>query len=114
MARLVTSAEQLRRVLDAWLVDRLHARGADGRAEIGYGVTVPPVRLATVPGFRTDVVAFATDIPALPSWGTPYLFGPGSIHVAHTDGEYVDVADLRAAVGAYERIAEAALGVAGR
>ena len=60
------------------------------------------------------MVAFATDIPAMPNWGTPYLFGPGSIHVAHTDGEYVDVAELRAAVGAYERIAEAALAAAAR
>ncbi len=108
MARLVTSADDVRAALDAWLAPHVAA----GRAELTYGITVPPVRLATVPGFRTDVVAFATDIPALPSWGTPYLFGPGSIHVAHTDGEYVDVAELHAAVDAYERIAVAALGVA--
>lgn len=113
MARLVTGADELRGVLDAWLAARLEAHGAAGRAEIVYGITVPPVRLTTLPGFRADVVAFATDVPALPGWGTPYLFGPGSIHVAHTDGEYVDVAELRAAVGAYERIAEAALGRAG-
>ncbi len=107
MARLVTSADEVGAVLSAWLAPHVAA----GRAELTYGVTVPPVRLATLPGFRTDVVAFATDIPALPSWGTPYLFGPGSIHVAHTDGEYIDVDELRAAVDAYERIAIAALGL---
>ena len=105
MVRLVTSADEVRAALDAWVAP--HA--AAGQAEITYGSMVPPVRLTTVPGFRTDVVAFATDIPAMPSWGTPLLFGPGSIHVAHTDGEYIDVAELRAAVDAYERIAVAAL-----
>ncbi|GJG85619.1 succinyl-diaminopimelate desuccinylase [Gemmatimonadetes bacterium T265] len=106
MARLVTPEDDVRRALEAWLAPHVAA----GRAEVAYGPMVPPVRLATVPGFRTGVVAFATDVPALPSWGTPYLFGPGSIHVAHTDGEYVDVAELRDAVGAYERLAVAALG----
>ncbi len=100
MARLVTPADALRRLLEAWLADR---------ATIAYGSMVPPVHLGTVPGFRTDVVAYATDIPALGGWGRPYLFGPGSIHVAHTDHEHVDVDELRGAVDAYERLARAAL-----
>jgi acetylornithine deacetylase len=100
MARLVTPMEELTPILDNW---------AAGRATIEYGSMVPPVLLGTVPGFDTAVVKYATDVPALGAWGTPYLFGPGSIHVAHTDGEYVDVAELRAAVGAYERLAVAAL-----
>jgi acetylornithine deacetylase len=101
MARLVTPAEELVPILDRW---------AAGRATLEYGSMVPPVLLGTVPGFDSAVVAYATDVPALAAWGTPYLFGPGSIHVAHTDGEYVDVAELRAAVDAYERLAVAALG----
>ncbi len=100
MARLVTPAETLRAVLEAWVGDR---------ATITWGITVPPVHLGTAPGFRTDVVAYATDIPVLTRWGRPYLFGPGSIHVAHTDDEHVDVDELRAAVDAYERLATAAL-----
>jgi acetylornithine deacetylase len=67
-------------------------------------VEVPPVRLATLPGYATSVVAFATDIPAMPSLGAPYLFGPGSIHVAHRDDEFIDLAELEAAVSVYERI----------
>jgi acetylornithine deacetylase len=54
-------------------------------------------------------VAFTTDIPLLSRWGTPLLFGPGSIHVAHTLEEYVDVDELRAAVDSYERIARSLL-----
>ena len=59
--------------------------------------------------FRRRSSAFATDIPAMPAWGTPYLFGPGSIHVAHRDDEYVAVDELVASVDAYERIVRAVL-----
>jgi acetylornithine deacetylase len=101
MVRLVTPDAALKPLVERWV---------DGRASIEYGPMVPPVRLGTVPGFATTVVAYATDVPALGNWGTPYLFGPGSIHVAHTDGEYVDLAELRAAADAYERLALGALG----
>ena len=104
MARLVTSADETLALLTRWVGDR---------GEVVPGIWVPPVRLGVVPGFATSVAAFATDIPALGAWGTPYLFGPGSIHVAHTDDEHVDTAELRAAVGAYERIVEAALAAEG-
>ena len=95
MARLVTSGDDVWRILSEW---------AAGRAHIERGIEVPLARLGTLPGFATSVVAFATDIPAMPSWGTPYLFGPGSIHVAHRDDEQVSVRELDAAVDVYERI----------
>jgi acetylornithine deacetylase len=50
---------------------------------------------------ETTVVAFATDIPALTAWGKPYLIGPGSIHVAHTDQERIAKAELMQAVEIY-------------
>jgi acetylornithine deacetylase len=62
------------------------------------------MKLGVVDGFQTSVAAFATDIPALTNWGTPYLFGPGSIHVAHSDAEHVRVDELHQAVDAYEQI----------
>jgi acetylornithine deacetylase len=96
MFRLVTPAQMIQDRVTAW---------ARGRADLEWGVMVPPVRLGVVDGFPTSVAAFATDIPALTNWGTPYLFGPGSVHVAHTDGEWVSVGELEAAVDAYERIA---------
>ena len=49
-------------------------------------------------------MAYTSDIPLLTRWGTPLLFGPGSIHVAHTPDEFIDVAELRASVDAYERL----------
>jgi len=100
MARLVTPAEEVFVLLERW---------ASGRALLEQGVTVPPVRLQAIDGFPTSVAAFATDLPSLTNWGTPYLFGPGSVHVAHTDNEHVSVAELESAVDAYVRLATAAI-----
>jgi acetylornithine deacetylase len=66
-------------------------------------------RFHTIPGFDVAPVAYTSDIPLLSRWGTPLLFGPGSIHVAHTTEEFIDVNELRAAVDAYERIVRAVL-----
>jgi acetylornithine deacetylase len=98
MARLVTDADDVWARLERWTA---------GRATLERGAEIPAVRLATVPGFPTSIVAFATDIPALTAWGTPYLFGPGSIHVAHRDDEHIEVAELEAAVAAYEGLVRA-------
>jgi len=67
---------------------------------------VPPVRLGTVPGFDTAVFNFTTDVPFLDTWGTPFLMGPGSINLAHTADEYVDIAELRRAVDLYVQLAK--------
>ncbi len=72
-------------------------------------VVVPPVRLATVPGFDTEVFPFTTDIPFLTAWGEPLLFGPGSVLVAHTADEHVRIDELRAAVEHYVHIARTLL-----
>ena len=77
---------------------------------IEHVLEVPPVRLDTVPGFTAETFAFTTDIPLLARWGRPLLFGPGSILVAHTDEEHVELAELHEAVDAYERIALGLLG----
>jgi len=65
---------------------------------------VPPVIMPTVPGFDTATFPYTTDIPFLSNWGTPLLYGPGSIHVAHTDNEHVKIADLNRAVQDYEKL----------
>jgi acetylornithine deacetylase len=100
MIRLVTSPDDVWRSIERW---------AEGRATVERGPTVPPVRLGVFPGFATSVAAYATDIPELTNWGRPHLFGPGSIHAAHRDDEHVLIAELRDAVGAYERLALAAV-----
>src|SRR6476620_10788202 len=97
MARIVGPSDDVWLRLKQWIGDR---------ALLERSVEIPAMRLGTVPGFPTSVVAFATDIPAMPAWGTPYLFGPGSIHVAHRDDDHVSLAELRAAADSYARIVE--------
>jgi acetylornithine deacetylase len=63
-----------------------------------------------VPGFDTAVFPYTTDIPFLQAWGEPLLFGPGSIHVAHTADEWVSIAELSAAARHYVTLAKALLG----
>jgi len=72
-----------------------------GRATIEYKSGHNPVRLSTVAGFDTMVARFTTDIPYLSNWGKPFLLGPGSILVAHTDHEKVSKRELLAAVDLY-------------
>jgi acetylornithine deacetylase len=66
---------------------------------------VPAVKLHTVQGFESAVFPYTTDIPFLTRWGTPLLLGPGSIHVAHTDEEHVEVAELTRAIDHYVALA---------
>jgi acetylornithine deacetylase len=75
-----------------------------GLATANFYLEIPFMRFRTVEGLPTMVAAFTTDIPALTNWGEPLLIGPGSIHVAHTDGEYVDKKQLTDAVELYVRI----------
>jgi acetylornithine deacetylase len=79
-------------------------RWAKGRAEIEFGSYIPAQHFHVIDGFEVAPVAYTSDIPLLGRWGTPLMFGPGSIHVAHTPDEFIDVNELRAAVYAYERI----------
>src|SRR5206468_8951296 len=61
-------------------------RGVEVDAEVNNDF----IKLRTFGDLPTFVAAYTTDIPALSNWGEPILFGPGSIHVAHTTGEYID------------------------
>src|SRR5579864_8160354 len=73
--------------------------------EVREVLLVPAVHLGVLPGFETSVVAFTTDIPVFgDSWGKPYLLGPGSIHVAHTDEERVPKSELVEAIQIYKRM----------
>ena len=73
--------------------------------EVREVLLVPAVRLGVLPGFETTVVAFTTDIPVFgDSWGKPYLLGPGSIHVAHTDQERIQKSELMEAIQIYKQM----------
>lgn len=101
MIRLVGDAEEVREPIAALVGDR---------AELVWGSHIPPQRFHVVDGFETTTVAYTSDVPILSAWGTPLMFGPGSIHHAHTAEEHVSLEDLRGAVDAYERIVRGLLG----
>jgi acetylornithine deacetylase len=94
MFRTVSPAGEVRRAVQP----------LEARVMIEHVFEVPPVRMMTVPGFDAAIFPFTTDIPFLTRWGQPLLFGPGSIHVAHTADEFVSIAELHAAVGHYVTI----------
>jgi len=100
MFRLVGDVKPVKKMLEKWVGDR---------AEIEYGSYIPAQKSHTISGFEVAPVAYTTDIPLLTKWGKPLLFGPGSIHVAHTPDEYIAVDELRSAVDAYERITRSLL-----
>lgn len=72
-------------------------------------LVVPPVVLTTVPGMSSAVFSFTTDIPFLDRWGAPLLLGPGSIALAHTADEDVEISELTTAVDLYVRLARTLL-----
>jgi acetylornithine deacetylase len=100
MFRLVGDVDVVKERIEEW---------AAGRAQIEYGSHIPAQHFHVIDGFDVAPVAYTTDIPLLSRWGKPLLFGPGSINVAHTLDEHIDVEELRAAVGAYERIVRSLL-----
>ncbi|KAL4881475.1 putative carboxypeptidase [Aspergillus karnatakaensis] len=74
----------------------------------------PPQDLdADVPGFNVTTVNYATDVPNLKIYEGSnvkrYLYGPGSIFVAHGDHESITVSQLEEAVRGYKKLIQAAL-----
>ena len=98
-------AEVFIRLVDDGAATRHAVQQAVQGVEVREVLMVPAVHTGTLAGFETAVVAFTTDIPAFgDSWGKPYLIGPGSIHVAHTDEERIPKDELLAAVQIYKRM----------
>lgn len=93
MVRLVSDVEPVKAIVAAW--------AERGGADVEFGSTIPAQYFHTIAGYDVAPVAYTSDIPLLSRWGTPLLFGPGSIHVAHTQQEFVDVDELRASVETY-------------
>ncbi len=105
VADLACAEVMIRLVGDAELMRRAVMKAASGRADAREVLCLPAVRLGGLPGIATTVVAYTSDIPAFGGvWGKPFLFGPGSIHVAHTLEEYVTKRQLVEAVQAYRRM----------
>jgi len=100
--RLVAPSEPLRQEIVSAL---------GGLVKVEFTLDIPFVRLHKFEGLPTMVAKFTTDIPALSNWGRPLLLGPGSIHVAHTEGEYVEKKQLREAVELYCAVARKLQGI---
>jgi acetylornithine deacetylase len=84
--------------------DAVHAL-LEPAVEVKDVLMIPAMRLGSLPGFETTVVAYTTDIPAFgDAWGKPYLLGPGSIHVAHTDQERVPKDQIAQAIRIYQEM----------
>jgi acetylornithine deacetylase len=95
--RLIGPTDELRREIE---------RAVAGLVKVEFVLEIPFLRLRTLDGLPTMVAAFTTDIPALTNWGQPLLIGPGSIHVAHTESEYVEKNQLSDAIDLYCTIAK--------
>jgi acetylornithine deacetylase len=95
--RLIGPTDELRREIEQAVADL---------ARVEFILEIPFLRLRTLDGLPTMVAAFTTDIPALTNWGEPLLIGPGSIHVAHTEGEYIEKQQLQDAIDLYCSIAK--------
>ncbi|TRM56991.1 hypothetical protein BD626DRAFT_635196 [Schizophyllum amplum] len=79
--------------------------------EVSYEIVAeypPPNIQSAVPGFDTINVGFGTDIPFLKYHDGPgvrkYLYGPGSIFLAHTSNEHVALADLETCAKGYMQL----------
>jgi acetylornithine deacetylase len=97
-------AEVMFRTIGDAAVVRRAVAPLERRLTIEHVLEVPPVRLTTIPGYDAAVFPYTTDIPFLNRWGDPLLFGPGSIHAAHTADECVTIAELTEAADHYVRI----------
>lgn len=96
MVRLVGDSTATKRALDS---------AVHGLAEANEVLEIPALKLGGLAGIESTVVAYTTDIPAFGgTWGTPYLLGPGTIHVAHTLEEQVPKRELLEAIQIYQNI----------
>jgi acetylornithine deacetylase/succinyl-diaminopimelate desuccinylase-like protein len=75
-------------------------------AEVNFTLEIRFAKLRTLDGLPAMVAGFTTDIPLLSNWGEPLLVGPGSVHVAHTEGEFVEKKQLEESVALYCQVAK--------
>ena len=100
-------AEVFIRLVDSGDSTRLEiSRAVDEFAELRGVLYLPAIHLGSADGFETTVVSYTTDIPAFGgAWGQPYLVGPGTIHLAHTDEERIRKTELLDAIEIYKKLA---------
>lgn len=114
------SAEDVRAELEAFLAEQNVDDVRIRRCSLEKDALVTPVDHASVSACRaalagaglpaeTTTAAFGTDAGVFATAGIPaVVLGPGSIEQAHTAREWVDLAEVEAMVGVFERILEGA------
>jgi len=108
----LAAAEVMFRTVTPWAgVHATLLKIAGDRATVEVNSTSEPIHMKVVPGFGRGeiVVRFGTDIPYLDAWGQAMLFGPGSIHDAHTAHEFILKQDLLEAVDVYAALVRSLL-----
>jgi acetylornithine deacetylase len=95
LVRAVDSIERIQARFDGALSQHVRIE----KTHKGYG----PIEFEVPPGEEGIPVAFGTDVPYMPRWGKPLLYGPGSILDAHTEHEKVSKRALDRAAAEYER-----------
>jgi acetylornithine deacetylase len=95
LIRIVTPVDRVRELL----------RVVEPGVEVESLYHIDAIHMRALEGFEAEVMGYTTDAPMLTAWGERFMYGPGSIHVAHTDHEHLAVADLERAVEDYQRIA---------
>eukprot|EP00736_Rhodelphis_marinus_P009312 Rmarinus@m.535 len=99
MIRVVTTAEDILAQVE---------KVVSGRASVELISWSDPEFCDVVDGFSTEAMAYGTDLPFIEG-GKRYLYGAGTILVAHTDQEYISRDDLFSNVREYKRLAMAVL-----
>ncbi|KAK9449438.1 uncharacterized protein V1518DRAFT_416015 [Limtongia smithiae] len=78
---------------------------------VDFTTMYAPVRCDyEVPGFDTTVASYGTDIPHLNGSHARYLYGPGSILLAHVANEHIGEEELRDSVVGYKKLVAHSLG----
>ena len=106
--RLAGDLEKSRQVI----LNAVHAADPEGLLDVELGQGYGPVVLdAGVDGFETITVNYGTDVPNLEvdKDVKRYLYGPGSILVAHGANEGLTVGDMEEAVEGYKKLVKHAL-----
>jgi acetylornithine deacetylase len=84
--------------------EKANASGGEFEIEWSKRAYGPVGMNADIKGFESITVNYGTDVPNLEGDHKRYLYGPGSILVAHSDHEHLTVEELEQAVADYQKI----------
>jgi acetylornithine deacetylase len=105
LVRVVGTLEDAERRLAACFADPSTGE-PDPKVTLETTMRMPVAHLGRLEGFPETVVSYGTDLPFLQDVGRHFLFGPGSILDAHTDGEKIAKKEMAVAVDRYVEMAE--------